>query len=454
MECSQFNIQTQVPDQDIWLIFNTLTGSLDAIQGEKEFQAVNKTLKNISALSSSSEFLAANDRFIKSFVSKGYLVESLEKEWRDVMDKRLRMKMQGDTDHFEIYIVPTLSCNFKCSYCFLNRSPTGSFELTADTEEALIRYIERKCRDRVHLKINWYGGEPTLRIPRMARILKRIRNTMNGLTISNLLYTNGFNLNEDTICYLNDIAIDGILLTFHSDIALKDPTIYRVIRNNLKTIRRNFNGDISFRFMASDSNYPDLVKVMDDFLQEGAFIPDNPHMEILIHSVRDSEGRFTGHANLGQFSAREYAKLQIALHRDLFNRGLLNEYDIVRPAFFCGMHDRNKIGVSSDGVFFRCSEEVGIPGSSLPYGSIHDVCDIEVTNPEYQEILEWEVPQACRSCVVLPFCFGGCIKHSVRGFLNCRPEKFNLEERVQLRYQFLENKKQENKKHHVNLPRR
>lgn len=70
-----------------------------------------------------------------------------------------------------VLLVPTLRCNLTCTYCQVSRAAQNAhgYDWTDETTEAVIGFLDRLDTDRV--KIEFQGGEPTLRID----LLKRVR---------------------------------------------------------------------------------------------------------------------------------------------------------------------------------------------------------------------------------------------------------------------------------------
>ena len=67
----------------------------------------------------------------------------------------------GELDY--LILVPTLRCNLACSYCQVSRAAEGAsgYDWSDETRDAVIDLV-RQTRAR-HLKIEFQGGEPTLR---------------------------------------------------------------------------------------------------------------------------------------------------------------------------------------------------------------------------------------------------------------------------------------------------
>lgn len=58
-------------------------------------------------------------------------------------------------------IVPTISCNLKCPYCFEESKPVGSMD--KKVAALLVDFIKMRARSKKY-NITWFGGEPLFRI--------------------------------------------------------------------------------------------------------------------------------------------------------------------------------------------------------------------------------------------------------------------------------------------------
>lgn len=82
-----------------------------------------------------------------------------------------RWDTTGPLDY--LILVPTLRCNLSCSYCQVSRAALNQtgFDWSEDTLRAVLRIIDELPNDRI--KIEFQGGEPSLRADLIARVIER-----------------------------------------------------------------------------------------------------------------------------------------------------------------------------------------------------------------------------------------------------------------------------------------
>lgn len=84
-----------------------------------------------------------------------------------------RLTLAGPLDY--LILVPTLRCNLSCSYCQVSRVAEGraGFDWTEETLAQVLSLLDRLETPRV--KIEFQGGEPTLRPDAIERVIDRCR---------------------------------------------------------------------------------------------------------------------------------------------------------------------------------------------------------------------------------------------------------------------------------------
>jgi len=82
-----------------------------------------------------------------------------------------RLTRAGPLDY--LILVPTLRCNLDCSYCQVSRAPStaSGFDWTERTLVAVLDLLDRL--PTTHIKIEFQGGEPTLRPDLLTAVIER-----------------------------------------------------------------------------------------------------------------------------------------------------------------------------------------------------------------------------------------------------------------------------------------
>ena len=142
-----------------------------------------------------------------------------------------------------LIIVPTLRCNLRCTYCQVSRAPLrahgydwGTTEL--DQFEHLLDTI-----DTDSIKIEFQGGEPTLRPDLIRKVVQMCRPRFNHTEF--IICTNLTQIDDDLLELFDDpdirlsTSIDGDLATMTAN-RTQSLEVSRTIQANLDLIRHRF----------------------------------------------------------------------------------------------------------------------------------------------------------------------------------------------------------------------
>ncbi|MCR5435771.1 MAG: radical SAM protein, partial [Treponema sp.] len=125
-----------------------------------------------------------SEEIYNELVNIGAIVDSDE----EILNKYIYKALSNSfmTNHMELWICLTNSCNFKCSYCYENEEP--SF-LDLDTIKQLESFI-KKHKNIKSLTVYFYGGEPLLNIDGIFKLSEEL-SEIDGIEIKYQLITNG-----------------------------------------------------------------------------------------------------------------------------------------------------------------------------------------------------------------------------------------------------------------------
>ncbi len=256
MKLSKFNIISYFGEK--LLVFNSLYGSFCCINKEKDIKNFLK-----------SNLYKLNSEQIDELTDKGIIVED------NIAEEIIANKKLYDfiyDNRLELVIMPTMQCNFRCSYCY------EDFKMGAMDEKAIksiIKYLYHTLNKHSGLIIDWFGGEPLLSLSQMEKISNQAIKLCSALKIPyySCITTNGYLLTPENIhkllkmrVYNMQITIDGSESYHNKNRSLVNgnPTFKRII-NNLLYIRDNINSpalQISIRCNLSKSSINDIPNFM------------------------------------------------------------------------------------------------------------------------------------------------------------------------------------------------
>jgi uncharacterized protein len=310
--------------------------------------------------------------------------------------------------------MPTLDCNFRCSYCF---SYARHERMGAEVQEALLRFVEQKLEEAERLSVTWYGGEPTLCLDLIETLSGRLRALCEGHGVDLLpadIVSNGYLLNAQVAERLRALGIQEAQITLDGDRATHDQR--RPLRGGGGTFDRILDNlaavgsilDVKIRINVDRDNAATALGALDALADRG--LQDTA---VYFGHVKPYSEACAGVAT-ACLSDREFSELDLALTRQALVRGFRSfRYPRLEIGGVCGADQRLAYVVAPSGLLFKCWAQAS-QGPEQSVGSLSDNGSEESVRQTQQKNLErflaWD-PLAdtdCRECRVLPICMGGC----------------------------------------------
>jgi len=145
---------------------------------------------------------------------------------------------------FNLIILPTEKCNFRCTYCY------EDFEfgrMSGSVATAIKRLISRRISGLSSLSISWFGGEPLLAkdiVQDIGSFSHKICEER-GVRFRASFTTNGYLLTPDLFSYFLDISHREYQITLDGDEEWHDRT--RVQANRKATFSKIWSNLISYK---------------------------------------------------------------------------------------------------------------------------------------------------------------------------------------------------------------
>lgn len=121
-----------------------------------------------------------------------------------------------DNDYFLRFIMmPTEGCNFRCTYCYENHNKK---EKKLDYE-TIYSFMEDKVKEKEwkQIIINWFGGEPLLKIKEIQSFSETIKSLRDNYPIISSITTNGYTLTNHNISILEKAGILNYQITIDGE---------------------------------------------------------------------------------------------------------------------------------------------------------------------------------------------------------------------------------------------
>ncbi len=221
---------------------------------------------------------------VASFLhANGFLLK--QQEFND----EIHSYYEENDDFLRLILMPTEGCNFRCTYCYENHSTK---EDTLNYE-AIFNFFKMKLQEKKWkcILINWFGGEPLLKINEIKTFSNMIKPLRTNYKIISSITTNGYTLTNSTISLLDQadilnyqITVDGESQNLTRVLTDGSPT-YSVIMENIKFLKRHLIQSCQIRVNITDTSSNNK-----NFYQELAnIIQDDDRFSLDIHKVFESD---------------------------------------------------------------------------------------------------------------------------------------------------------------------
>lgn len=439
------------------LIFNSINNSLFCVDEKDEWDLLlslknkNFSVDKLDVLKLKTKELLLSKKIIieSDFDEKSFVYDCLEQRNKNLLKD----------NSFKITILPTISCNMGCKYCFEGeyKGDIRNNIMTDETIDDITKFIEKeiqspKTENKIdNINIMWFGGEPLLGLNVIEKLSKKVIEICDKFNIeyNAEMISNGTLLNSKTWEILKkykvrniQVPIDGSRNTHNSRRPLlsNNPYNFDLILDNLSQKPEEIH--IKIRIGADK----EVVKFIDELLLELEKRKIWPHrakeFKLVLGYKYHLEG-ITQEAMDEYFTNKEFYE-QFDLFRER-QRNYFNEWAVKNghpitnlrfeypEASICATA-RHPYGITIDhnGYIYRCWMRVNQSEHKLQHIS-------EDYDHKNEDQLIWSnfkkySSSKCKDCKLLPVCDVDCPRDHFDDNIFCSEWKYLLEQRLKNQY--------------------
>lgn len=308
-----------------------------------------------------------------------------------------------NTANVGLTILPTMTCNLRCPYCFEETKPRGVMD--SDTVKSLVDFV---CghKDAKTYTITWFGGEPLIGLKQMEEILDRLAENDSLELRYHSLVTNATLLDERARDLFRRYPLNHLQITLDGDreghdkkrfFANGDGTFDLILKNMV-----DFNNEfpqvpVSIRINV-DRNNSDIYESVVAYVKERTGVNVTCYPGILRRTASCSDDSFFGVGDLIKFNRK-------------VNSGNVTLYPKGEPKG-CTATLASAYVIGPRGEIYKCWEHVGEPeyvvGNIKEDGFSNDrlVKKLVLNGHPFGD-------ERCLKCGFLPICSGGCPNNRV-----------------------------------------
>lgn len=399
MKYSTYNLV--VPCGEEVLLFNTLSGETFLIDDETKRCILSNEIDELDP--------SQKEEFLKRRI----IVEDSYDETK-VIDY-YHNKTKYGSSNLTYTLLLTWACNLRCVYCYEGAGDSKSYSMSQDTADRITQHIIRESIERGSRTIGiiLFGGEPLLNYKIGKYVLEKLKEhcDQHNMELYTAIVTNGTLLNDDIIedlikfnCKFVQITLDGI-----EDI------------HNQRRVGKNGEGtfELIIRNLEKLNEYKERLQSV---IRVNVDKTNIHHMPELLNYLRNKGlnnmgldfGIVRGSTEVCQsYDDKCYVENELGdLLSDLWNSASDSNFRVkpkpLRKWTYCGLNNDNNFTIEPNGDVYKCWEHTGLENHRI--GKIGEQGYLEDIQYAY---FDWMTKnplsiEACKNCVYLPACGGGC----------------------------------------------
>lgn len=401
---SQFNEYLGELKKERWVVYNNLSGAMIEVKRDLYDSIRNNDVKQLP-----------KPQYYKALSHGKFIVEENIDEVEEI--KKTRQNAFEAVSVIGLQIVPTLGCNFKCTYCY-EQAQDKTKLMRPEVMDAVIDLVNRKVKSTSqYLNTMWFGGEPLLAvdcIQYLGKALFRLSQN-NNIQYSAGIVTNGYLLNEKNVGMLLQHKINACQVTIDGPEEIHDRR--RMLKNGGKTWRTivdNVKYAISKGMRVSIRMNLDKININ----SIEVLLKELEEVQILKH-VRVSFGLVSHFGNACRSIENTLLTLPEANSilkqkklKDLLRKPREEQIKRAVPDFIgCVATGAHSVIVGPEGELYKCSKSIGDEREQC--GTIFGMNEAHPNFRKWVDCSNLEV-EPCKRCPMLPICRGnGCAFHYV-----------------------------------------
>ncbi|MCM1152851.1 MAG: SPASM domain-containing protein [Muribaculum sp.] len=300
-------------------------------------------------------------------------------------------------------IVPTISCNLRCPYCFEQTKPTGI--MTKEIADKIIEFI-KSHQNSSKLHLCWYGGEPLIGADIISYLLPKLY-SIDGIDVTNhSMISNGTLISPQILSIFRNFPLNSVQITLDGDrenhnskrFFADGSGTFDIILDNIESFSSAFpDTNISLRVNVDNSNWNDYFSLQEAIGKRFA----DRNIQIYPGVLRANNGC----ENETFFSSEDHLKF----YKRIWSNG---SDDRGYPHYChkgCSATHLSSYIIGPKGEIYKCWEHVGNYDKTV--GNILGKSfDNESLIHRFMLDSHCLDDPKCTGCALLPICSGGCPK--------------------------------------------
>ena len=343
----------------------------------------------------------------KHLVYNRFLVNSDLDEVESYSTRQQKLMLEDKPKRIELNILTTLNCSYRCEYCI--EPCDKDTDISNDMIKSYIEYIRNEIDRNENLKtltIQWFGGEPLLRMDVIREISQFVIPycQKRNIKYNAYIFTNGYlysksiseELREYRVKYVQ-ITLDGYEDTYNRFKHPPKDAYARVFQNIEDSVI-----PVVVRLHATRKNTDEIIS-FSKYLSETPWIIEKIKKKTLCIFIN----RVLEHSNNLKygFTDTEWLEFRERAIDTAFSEHIRNSFlhqTFKSHTYSCPFLQSRNVMLCPDGNLYRCDRYFGLKEHSV--GTIKEGVDFDCN--ANKAFVSSTIDEDCKKCKLLPVCGG------------------------------------------------
>ena len=409
MKISKYNITKEYNDKV--LVYNSFSKSCIILEKDSDISCFNNIESFDKLTKNEKELLKKN----------GFVIDDNRNELSEI--KYAYQQNFFKSDSLTIALVPTLTCNFACPYCFEKNLNCGK-ENIKEYFKSLKAYAVKNFKKYRNIQLSLFGGEPLIYIDECINFLKWVKtdSEKNRYNYITTITTNGSLLTENILEQLVNFNLKTLQITIDSERNIHDKN--RIFKNGkpsfdllidkcnmvAKLIKEESKFKFIIRINLNNTNQSGVADTLNSINME-----NREKISLLFRAVYNTEQYKKSNTN-NVNDLKSYYDLGTKM-----GFKILNEKYNFQTCEACG--DKKFFYLMPDLSLWKCINDLSYKKCCI--GTMKSDGNIKLNSTNvvnwYNNCMSAFENEKCLNCKMLPDCFGGCPLYKCKNNKNkCR----------------------------------
>ena len=351
--------------------------------------------------------------------SNGFIIHEQIDEFGRICSHEKQTTYNLNASEISFVITPTMSCNYRCKYCFQTTSDKSKVmtpEIAIDVVKYICQQLENN-KNAKELRISWFGGEPLLNLDVIEIISHKLKKytKQNDINYSALVTTNGRFLDAKTLTLLKEFHVEKVQITVDGTCDLYCnskgalPEDFDCVVNNISYAAEKMK--LAIRLNIPNNDVEEAI-VITNYLFNHRSIFNNALVYfayVCDYSLKPNDARKA----FIDYTENYFKWLKYVINQ--YGKNKANIPIPKRKSTSCKLIDISNSCIGTYGDLYKCEHNFG--DDSMVIGDIWHGHFFNDAENSFYSAFNTTLKEKCSCCEYLPVCMGGCPHDLVRNFV-------------------------------------